>query len=86
MAKTEDRRAAERQNVVKRSMALYRTDEGMMDAIVLDISTNGAKIRPLGQGTLPHRFALVLPGDECHCCEVVWRNDTYVAVQFDDPL
>jgi hypothetical protein len=52
--------------------------------VVWDISDGGARLAAPRPGELPPAFKLLLTrdGDSARLCQVVWRNDKQVGVQF----
>jgi hypothetical protein len=77
-----DRRKAARQKTLR--CAVITWSDGMMDAAMMDISAEGAKLRPVNAARVPARFDLLLPSREWRKCEVVRRTVAHVAVRFID--
>lgn len=77
-----ERRGAARQKTIR--CAVIACEDGTMDAAMMDISADGAKLRPVDETRVPARFDLLLPSREWRKCEVVRRTAAYVAVRFTD--
>jgi hypothetical protein len=77
----QERRKAARQKTLR--CAVIDCKNGMMDAAMLDMSAEGAKLRPVDAARVPARFDLLLPTREWRKCEVR-RTVAYVAVRFID--
>lgn len=64
------------------------TGERIMQAVTLDVSKGGAKLKLDRSIDLPDQFFITLSerGDVQRFCRVVWRGESELGVRFIEPL
>lgn len=77
-----EKRTKPRAKFVKSARISDPERRGTMACIVLDLSRNGAKLKPSQMADLPTRFRLLMADAETYDCEVVWREGDQIAVRF----
>ncbi|MDX1401040.1 MAG: hypothetical protein R3245_03885, partial [Kiloniellales bacterium] len=66
----------------KSSEIVYKKAFCLMNCLVLDLSENGARLRPDDAEACPEVFLLRLTDGVCHVCSVAWREDQELGVMF----
>ena len=79
---THEKRRQQRDRVLRHARIIYSASSCTMDCIVMDLSENGARIKPSDMLLCPEEFTLRVPFGTSRDCEVVWRRNTEVGVRF----
>lgn len=77
-----ERRGEERRTVLKAGEIVFKRDFCLMNCVVLDLSSKGARVRPESPEDCPEIFLLRLNDLSCHVCSVIWREADQVGVTF----
>lgn len=79
----DESRIAPRRRALKAGIISYSQGNITFPCVVKDISDTGARIKTPGDQQVPDTFQLLIELDGLAAdCEVVWRNDGQVGVQF----
>ena len=76
-----DKRAKQRQRVLK-SAKIRLERGGVIDCTIRDISQNGAGLRVASALGIPDFFELILDDKTLRPCQVKWRKETQIGVEF----
>ena len=77
-----DRRNARRFRAIQKGLIVFQDGRCDQTCAILDISANGARLRPLDSVQLPDRFQLRDNKSGLRDCVVVWRDGTTMGVKF----
>jgi len=77
-----ERRAAPRHRVLKSGTIIHSGGKCTMECIILDMSTDGALLKPMDILFCPQEFTLKPQIGEARACEVKWRDGTVAGVRF----
>ena len=77
-----ERRTIDRHKMLGKGIVSFAGGNCSMDCLVLDLSEGGARIRPADVLTCPDKFFLVTEEGGRVACEVVWRRNDLIGVQF----
>jgi len=81
------RRAEPRSRTILPGLVLFHGEEISRSVVILNRSTNGAKLRFSDAGILPSTFALVdQRAGLAHMCRIVWKDIPLVGVRFEQTL
>ena len=78
----DERRGTPRKKALKAATILHDNDSEMMRCMILDISENGARLKPTDAAVLPQTFRLMISKGPSYDCEVIRREDDLLAVRF----
>ncbi|MDH3700047.1 MAG: response regulator [Alphaproteobacteria bacterium] len=78
----DERRVTPRKKTLKAATILHQNDNAMMKCIILDISDNGARLKPADPTVLPQNFRLMIAKGPSYDCEVIRRENDQIAVRF----
>lgn len=78
----DERRLTTRKKTLKAATILHQNDNATMKCIILDISENGARIKPTDPAIVPQKFHLMIANGPSFDCEVIRRDDDQLAVRF----
>lgn len=77
-----ERRALDRRKMLGSGVVSFAGGSCAMDCVVLDLSEDGARIRPADALTCPDEFLLATKGGGRVACEVIWRRNDLIGVRF----
>ena len=81
----QQRREYPRLRVLKGAKIVVGTSS-LLDCIVRDLTSGGARIRVPSAANLPDEFAITFDGGRtCRPCRVTWRSFGETGVEFSDP-
>ena len=78
----DDKRGFPRKKTLRVGTISYRNDSCTMDCTILDLSDDGAKLKPLDSVNLPESFRLRIAHGPIYDCKVVRRARDEVGVVF----
>jgi hypothetical protein len=80
---SDNKRYADRLRVLKGAKVVPLTTWSLIDCVVRDISTTGAKLRCADPSKVPDEFRLLLPAENTiQSAKVVWRKTDLIGVEF----
>ena len=77
-----DKRREPRTLVIKAAILVFSKGNCSMDCQILDLTKNGARLKPADMLVCPNEFTLKLPHGLVHECEVKWRKGDVLGVRF----
>lgn len=78
-----DRRASARHRVLKRGKAVFNDNKSVIDCMIRDLSSGGARIACTQAANLPDTFVLLsVPERELRSVRVAWRHMGELGVEF----
>ena len=77
-----ERRRRGRRHVHKPARIRVRESDHAMECVIINLSDDGAALKPADPPNCPPRFVLVAPGGAIHRCAVCWRYRNKVGVHF----
>jgi DNA-binding response OmpR family regulator len=77
-----EQRVISRQMILKAATIVYQNDSCTMNCTILDLSENGAKLKPTDVTLLPQTFRLMVADGPSYDCEEVRRTHDQIAVRF----
>ncbi|MBP7000577.1 PilZ domain-containing protein [Amaricoccus sp.] len=80
----EERRQAERRRMLRRGRIVFRKGHGVIDCVVLDISSGGARLRAPAALMIPDRFQLRIDDGSSYEVAVCHRGEGIAGVRFLD--
>ena len=82
-----ERRSAERKVVHIGANAILANSEATLECTILDVSETGAKLELNNVDIIPAHLKLYIPEiDQFFECDVVWRVENQMGVQFNTPV
>lgn len=64
---------------------IAKSNDREVTVVLRNTSHSGACVRPVGSGSIPDRFRLVVPMEKIDAdCVVVWRRGRDCGIRFDD--
>jgi hypothetical protein len=79
-----DRRNSARHRVLRRGSIAFRNGHSVIDCVVLDLSTGGARLRVASWLGMPNRFELRIENGPAREAQVRFRNHELAGIQFVD--
>ena len=80
--KSADKRREPRPLVIKAATLVFNSGNCSMDCQILDLTKNGARLKPADMLVCPNEFTLKLPQGLVHDCDVRWRKGDVLGVRF----
>ena len=80
--KSANKRREPRPLVIKAATLVFNNGNCSMDCQILDLTKNGARLKPADMLVCPNEFTLKLPQGSVHECEVRWRKGGFLGVRF----
>lgn len=77
-----DQRFSKRIKALRKAMISYNHGASTMDCSILDLSSGGARLRPIDPKRVPGNFRLRLTPSLTIGCEVVFREQSDIGVAF----
>lgn len=77
-----DQRFSKRIKALRKAMISYNHGASTMDCSILDLSSGGARLRPIDPNRVPGNFRLRLTPSLTIGCEVVFREQSDIGVAF----
>lgn len=77
-----DRRSARRSRALQRGLIIFKNANCDQPCVILDVSENGARLKPLDSVIVPQEFTLRDHKSNLHDCSVAWRQGTVIGVKF----
>ena len=82
----ENRKASERSKQLKRVQIIFNNGICTIDAILRNLSEEGARIEVDNPQEIPDKFMLKFTSDfKTKQCLIVWRGDKYIGLMFVSP-
>ena len=78
----EERRETARKATVKSGEIVYKHTYCIMSCVVLDLSEDGARMKPEDPLACPEVFLLRIKHGACLVCQAIWREKGEVGVKF----
>ncbi len=78
----DEHRREQRKKTLKTGDIVFERQQCLMQCVIMDLSTHGAKLKVGDPLNCPSRFRLHIGDDNTHLCEVAWRDGTYVGARF----
>jgi hypothetical protein len=79
-----EHRRASRQRALKGAQILLNQGASVIDCIVRDVSSTGARLKVASQLGIPEQFTLVVGLDDTRRqCRIAWRRADDIGVEFE---